>query len=330
VTVRPGPQTLDLPSARWERHFMELAFTKMHGLGNDFIMIEDLDASIEFSPEAVQYFCNRQFGIGADGIIQIRRATVPEADFYMHYINSDGTLAEMCGNGIRCIAKYVFDHDLVGLDCEGDGEGADAAVEPGDADVSDEIVIETLGGLKEITVERDDFGDVYLATVNMGAPALAAEDIPTTLTGNPIVGVELETDAGTFEVTCVSMGNPHCIIWVDDVETAPVRMVGPMIEEHPAFPKRTNVEFAQLADDGSIHLRVWERGCGETLACGTGACATLVAAALANKTGRSATIELAGGALAIEWDEESGDVFMTGTAVEVFTGSVPLGEDEPA
>ena len=288
---------------------MELAFTKMHGLGNDFILIEDLDASLEFSPEAVQWFCNRHFGVGADGLILIRRATSDEADFYMHYVNSDGTLAEMCGNGVRCIAKYVVDHELV--------EHQD-----------DKIVIETLGGLKPITISRDECGEVYLATVNMGAPKLAAEDIPTTLSGDPIVDVALETDVGTFNVTCVSMGNPHCVIWVEDVETAPVSVVGPMIEEHPAFPKRTNVEFAQLADDGSIRLRVWERGCGETLACGTGACATLVAGALSGRTGRSATIDLPGGALAVEWDEDSGDVLMTGTAVEVFTGTLSLGEDD--
>ncbi len=287
---------------------MELAFTKMHGLGNDFIIIEDLDGSLEFSPEAVQWFCNRHFGIGADGIIQIRRAASADADFNMHYLNADGSLAEMCGNGIRCLAKYVADHELIERD-------------------RDEIVVETLGGPKRISLARDEGGDVVLATVDMGSPGLAAEDIPTTLTGNPVLNVPLETQAGTFEVTCVSMGNPHCVIWVEDVETAPVHMVGPMIEEHPAFPERTNVEFAQLAGDDAIRLRVWERGCGETLACGTGACATLVAGALGGKTGREATIDLPGGALAVEWNEDSGRVLMTGSAVEVFSGAVPLGEE---
>ena len=290
---------------------MNLEFTKMHGLGNDFIVIEDLASELEFSPEAVQWFCNRHFGIGADGIILVRPATSTEADFYMHYINSDGSLAEMCGNGVRCFAKYLVDHGLVTGD-------------------RDQIVVETLGGPKPITVTRDEVGELYLATVNMGAPTLNADDIPTTLAGNPVLNAELETDAGTFEVTCVSMGNPHCVIWVDDVETAPVRVVGPIIEEHPAFPQRTNVEFAQITEDGAIRLRVWERGCGETLACGTGACATLVAASLAGKVGRDAVVELPGGELAIEWDEESGDVFMTGTATEVFTGSMSLGEDDDA
>lgn len=288
---------------------MELAFTKMHGLGNDFIVIEDLDAELEFSADAVQWFCDRHFGIGADGLILIRRATSPGADLYMHYVNSDGTLAEMCGNGIRCFAKYVVDHGLI---------------EQG----RNEIVVETLGGLKAITLARDETGEVCLATVNMGTPRLAAEEIPTTLPGNPVVKVPLETRIGTYEVTCVSMGNPHCIIWVEDVDTAPVELVGPIIERHPAFPNRTNVEFAELTPEGAIRIRVWERGCGETLACGTGAAATLVAATLAGKVDREAVVELPGGELATEWDESSDSVFITGTAVEVFRGTMSLGEDE--
>jgi len=288
---------------------MELAFTKMHGLGNDFIVIEDLDAELEFSAEAVQWFCDRHFGIGADGLILIRHSASPGADLYMHYSNSDGSLAEMCGNGIRCFAKYVVDHGLV-------AEGRNA------------IVVDTLGGPKEITVSRDEAGEVCLATVNMGAPRLAAEEIPTTLEGNPVVKVPLETKIGTYEVTCVSMDNPHCVIWVADVAATPVELVGPMIEQHPAFPDRTNVEFAELAPDGAIRIRVWERGCGETLACGTGAAATLVAATLVGKVDREAVIDLPGGELATEWDETSGDVFITGTAVEVFRGTMSLGEDE--
>ncbi len=287
---------------------MELAFTKMHGLGNDFIVIEDLGAEFEFSAEAVQWFCDRHFGIGADGLILIRRATSPEADLYMHYVNSDGTLAEMCGNGIRCFAKYVVDHGLT---------------EQGRA----EIVVETLGGLKAITVARDEAGEVSLATVNMGTPRLAAEEIPTTLPGSPVIRMPLETEVGTYEVTCVSMGNPHCIIWVEDVDTAPVELVGPIIERHPAFPNRTNVEFAELAPDGAIRIRVWERGCGETLACGTGAAAALVAATLTGKVDREAVVELPGGELATRWDASTDSVFITGAAVEVFRGAMSLGED---
>ena len=288
---------------------MDLAFTKMHGLGNDFIFIEDLESGLDFSPEAVQWFCNRHFGIGADGMILVRPASTPDADFYMHYINADGTLAEMCGNGVRCFAKYLVDREFIARD-------------------RDELVVETLGGLKQISVTRDEQGMLYLATVNMGAPVLAAERIPTTLSGDPVVDVPLVTDLGTFEVTCVSMGNPHCVTWVESVESAPVRVVGPGIEEHPAFPKRTNVEFAEVVSKDRIRLRVWERGCGETLACGTGACATVVAATLAEKVDRDATVELPGGELAVSWDRESGDVFMTGTALEVFTGTLSIGEDE--
>lgn len=288
---------------------MQLEFTKMHGIGNDFILIEDLHSEIDFAPEAVEWFCDRHFGIGADGLILVRRATSPEGDFYMHYINADGTLAEMCGNGIRCLAKYVVDRGLVEPDREA-------------------IVIETLGGLKPVSIARAADGRLKLATVNMGRPALLPEEIPTTLEGEPVINVPLHTDAGTYLVTCVSMGNPHCVIWVDDVDSAPVEVVGPMIEVHPAFPKRTNVEFAQITGDGVIRLRVWERGCGETLACGTGACATLVAASLAGRVGREASVELPGGELTVKWDDATGEVFMTGSATEVFTGSLPLDEDD--
>jgi diaminopimelate epimerase len=295
---------------------MDLVFTKMHGIGNDFIVIEDLDSSIEFSEEAVQWFCDRHFGVGADGMILVRRATAagPEAgaEYYMHYINSDGSLAEMCGNGVRCFAKYLADHGLVGDD-------------------ADEVVVDTLGGPRTVTLTRDEYGETYLVTVNMGAPVLSAADVPTTLVapdGGPVVNVPLETAQGTFDVTCVSMGNPHCILWVEDVDTAPVHALGALIENHPAFPNRTNVEFAQLAEDGVIRLRVWERGCGETLACGTGACATVVAATLAGKVEHQAIVELPGGELDVEWDEATDIVRMTGTAAEVFTGTIALGEED--
>jgi len=288
-----------------------MTFTKMHGLGNDFILVEDLAGELDFSPAAVQWFCDRNFGIGADGLILVRPATSSEADFHMHYINADGTLAEMCGNGVRCFAKYLVDRELV-------------------APERDRLVVETLGGLKPVSVERDDEGLMRLATVDMGAPGLTAEQIPTTLSADVLVDVPLETDAGTFSVTCVSMGNPHCIIWVDDVDNAPVETIGPLIEHADAFPNRTNVEFAEVADADLIRVRVWERGCGETLACGTGACATVVAAALAGKIGREATVELPGGELRIAWDGAAGGVIMTGPAEEVFAGvvDIPEGEDD--
>jgi len=291
---------------------MDLAFVKMHGLGNDFVVMEDLAEELDLSAEAVEWFCDRNFGIGGDGLILVRPATTPDAEFFMLYYNSDGSTAEMCGNGIRCFAKYLVDHELI---------PADQA----------SVRVETLGGIKPIDLTRAYDGTLYLATVDMGVPGLLPEQIPTALgceaPGDPVVDCLLETEMGAFQVTCVSMGNPHCIIWVDDAEEAPVHEVGPVIETHPAFPNKTNVEFAQLMDDGSIRLRVWERGVGETLACGTGACATAVAGALTMRTGREATIELPGGELEIRWAED-GHVYMTGPAEEVFSGVVRVDEDD--
>lgn len=286
---------------------MDIRFTKMHGLGNDFVFINDMELEYEFSPDAVAWFCDRNFGIGGDGLIFVRPATTPDADFFMHYYNSDGTTAEMCGNGIRCFAKYVVDSGLV-------------------APEADSVRIETLGGIKPITFTRDAVGALDLATVDMGVPVLAPADIPTTLDGSQVFECPLETEFGTYMITAISMGNPHVIIWVDDVESAPVDTVGPAIENHPAFPNKTNVEFAQYMGDDLIRLRVWERGVGETLACGTGACATLVAATLSCLVGRSATIGLPGGELSIRWDEND-HVYMTGPATEVFTGLLVIEEE---
>ncbi len=287
---------------------MRIEFQKMHGLGNDFVVIEDLDETLEFSPEAVQWFCDRNFGIGGDGLILVRPATTNEADFFMLYYNSDGTTAEMCGNGVRCFAKYLVDHELVTREAT-------------------DVRVETLGGIRPITFTRDPHGMMDMATVDMGEPILEPALIPTTLTGEQVFNCPLETAYGTFEVTVVSMGNPHVIIWVDDVDEAPVDTLGPAIETHEAFPAKTNVEFAQYVGDDTIRLRVWERGVGETLACGTGACATLVAATLACTVGRSATISLPGGDLMIRWDED-GRVYMTGPAIEVFTGTLDVAEDD--
>lgn len=287
---------------------MELTFTKMNGLGNDFVMIEDLDGTLDFAPEAVQWFCDRHFGIGGDGLILVRRATTPEADYYMHYHNADGSLAEMCGNGARCFAKYIADHGLV----------------PADAD---SLVIETLGGLKPVTFTRDEDGLLDSATVDMGEPILAPEDIPTTFSGTQVYDCPIDTPLGEVRITAVSMGNPHAIIWVDDIDEAPVHTLGPLVETHEAFPRHTNVEFAEFVDAEHIRLRVWERGVGETLACGTGACATLVAAVLSCRTGRQATIELPGGDLLIRWHEND-RVYMTGSAATSFVGTVTLPEDD--
>lgn len=287
---------------------MRIEFSKMHGLGNDFVLIEDLGESLEFSAEAVQWFCDRNFGVGADGLILVRPSTNDDADFFMHYYNADGSTAEMCGNGIRCFAKYLVDHSLVAEDALA-------------------VRVEALGGVKPITFTRDSDGTLDMATVDMGEPVLEPSRIPTTFSGEQVFECPVETEFGTFEVTAVSMGNPHAIIWVDDVDEAPVDTVGPAIENDPHFPAKTNVEFAQFADDELIRLRVWERGVGETLACGTGACATLVAGTLRCVVGRVATIELPGGELLIRWHED-GHVYMTGPATEVFTGSIELSEED--
>lgn len=285
---------------------MNLRFTKMHGCGNDFIVVDDVANEWDFDEEAVQLLCDRHFGIGADGLILVRNASDPEGDFFMLYMNADGSLAEMCGNGVRVFAKYLDDAGRVN---------------------GDTIAVQTLGGIKRIDILRDEKGAFSLARVDMGTPVLDAAGIPTTLPGDPVVDALVTTDAGDVRVTCVSMGNPHAIVWVDDVDSAPVTTTGPLVEVAPVFPRKTNVEFAQVVDSGRIRLRVWERGVGETLACGTGACATLVAAALTGRTGRSATIELPAGDLEIEWDED-GRVRMTGPAETVFTGVWSIPDEE--
>ena len=287
---------------------MKIDFTKMNGLGNDFVMIDDRDEALDFAPEAVAWFCDRHFGVGADGLILVRPSTTPEADWYMHYYNADGSLAEMCGNGARCFAKYLVDHGLV----------------PHDASA---LTIETLGGLKPVTFTRDDNGMLESATVDMGKPLFSPEEIPAAFEGTQVYDCPVETPYGTVHVTGVNMGNPHVVIWVDDVETAPVDTVGPYLERHERFPNGTNVEFAQLIDNETVRMRVWERGVGETLACGTGACAVAVAATLSCRTGRDSTVQLPGGDLLIRWHEND-HVYMTGSAAVSFTGTVELPEEE--
>lgn len=291
---------------------MELSFTKMHGLGNDFIVIDDRAEELDFDPEAVEWFCDRNFGIGADGLMLVRPATVPGADFSWWFRNADGSVAEMCGNGIRCFAKYVVDHGLVPAD-------------------QDDVAVETLVGIMRISVTRAYDGTMHLATVDMGEPVLKPAEIPTNMlcgdNDDMVINCPLETEVGTFDVTPVSMGNPHVVLFVDDVEEADVWEIGPAIETHELFPKKTNVEFAQLMGEDRIRLRVWERGVGETLACGTGACATVVAVSLMCRGGREAVVELPGGELAIRWAEDD-HVFMTGPAEEVFSGTMVIEEDD--
>ena len=286
---------------------MDLHFAKMHGLGNDFVVIDDRERTWDFEPDAVRWLCDRHFGVGADGLILVRPADDGVSDFLMLYHNSDGTAAEMCGNGIRCFAKWLVDRDLI---------------------AGDVLTVQTLGGAKSIEIERCEDGTMALARVDMGEPVLDLAAVPANLDGMTAVDHPLETSAGPVSVTVVSMGNPHAVIWVDDVDTAPVETLGPIVENHPAFPHKTNVEFAEAhPDEHRIRLRVWERGVGETLACGTGACAALVASVLGRRTGRTATVELPGGDLTIAWAPD-GHVYMTGPAERVFEGVIRLPNEE--
>lgn len=280
---------------------MNVPFVKMHGLGNDFVIVEDFDASLSLSPQTVARACDRHLGIGADGLIAVQHGSV-EGSFYMHYFNADGSLAEMCGNGVRCFAKYLHDRRLI--------EGS-------------ELVAQTLGGPKRISVHTDDAGSFTAASVDMGTPVLTPADIPVDVDGDYAQDCPVDTSEGTFRFTGVSMGNPHAVVFVDDVAEAPVRTAGPLIETHRIFPNKTNVEFVQVVPGERLRVRVWERGVGETLACGTGACAAVVAATLRCAIGRRAVVELPGGELDITWQDDD-HVLMTGPATEVFSGSIDL------
>jgi diaminopimelate epimerase len=279
----------------------------MHGIGNDFIMVNCLgdfgdDLAAEARGKAV-WLCDRNFGIGADGVILVQFGT--KTRFCMCMFNPDGSEAEMCGNGIRCFAKLIYDH--------------------GFAHGETDIPVETGAGVLNLHLNIGSDGKVETVCVDMGEPILKPALIPTTLgAGNDaVIGQSIALADGTLHVTTVSMGNPHAVAFVDDVATYPVAAVGPQVEHHAAFPKRTNTEFIQVLSDHEIAFRVWERGAGETLACGTGACAAVVASALNGKTGRQVLVHLPGGDLDIDWSEQDNHVYMTGPAVEVFDGETP-------
>ncbi len=280
-----------------------LPFSKYHGLGNDFILVDNrASAEPMVTPEQAVAVCDRNFGIGGDGVIFVLPAT-ESADYTMRIYNSDGSEPEMCGNGIRCMAKFIL-----GLEAE-DGSMPE---------LPHTYSIHTLAGI--IRPELQPNGQV---TVDMGEPVLIAKDIPTTL-GSPdgkVVNETLTVDGKDWQVTCVSMGNPHCITFVGDVEAVPLTGIGPLFENHKAFPARINTEFVEVVRPDYLKMKVWERGAGATLACGTGACALLVAAALNEKCDRKATVELPGGNLEIEWAQNN-RVYMTGPATLVFGGDV--------
>ena len=275
-----------------------IKFTKMHGLGNDYVYIDAINQKIENKSELAKFVSNRNFGVGSDGLILIERSEV--ADFKMTMFNSDGSQAEMCGNGIRCVAKFVYDKGMTDKTT---------------------IKIETLAGIKilELNVKN---GKVQSVKVDMGEPILEADKIPVISTENPVKNLTLTAKDRKFKFTCVSMGNPHAITIVEDTSKFDVKKYGEELEVNKAFPRRTNVEFVQIIDRNTIRMRVWERGAGETLACGTGACATAVACNLNGLTDRKVTIELLGGNLEIEWNKENNHVYMTGPATTVFEGEL--------
>ncbi|MEK4879149.1 MULTISPECIES: diaminopimelate epimerase [Paenibacillus] len=278
-----------------------MEFTKMHGLGNDFIVVFGEQELPSNAAELAVTLCNRFFGIGADGLVYI----LPSArgDFMMRIMNSDGSEAEQCGNAIRCVSKYVYDHRMVS---------------------SEQIVIETIGaGEQKVTLNVKD-GVVETVTVDMGEPVLSGLQIPVSIDAEPVLSQPIEADGTEFKFTAVSMGNPHCVIYVEDAVNFDLATWGPKLEVHPLFPRKVNVEFATVLDRGRVDMRVWERGAGPTLACGTGACATLVSSVLNDLTDRAAWISLKGGDLYIEWNEEDNHVYMTGPAEVVFTGSVAI------
>ena len=275
-----------------------IKFTKMHGLGNDYVYIDAINQNIENESSLARFVSNRHFGIGSDGLILICKSDV--ADFKMRMFNSDGSEAEMCGNGIRCVGKFVYDKGFTN---------------------KTKVEIETLAGIKTLILNTRN-GKVETARVDMGEPILEAVKIPVILNENPVKNLILNAEGEKFKFTCVSMGNPHAITVVDDTESFNVERYGKVLEVSKAFPKKANIEFAQIINKSKINMRVWERGAGETLACGTGACATAVACNLNGLTERIVNIELLGGNLEIEWNKDDNHVYMTGPAVTVFDGEL--------
>lgn len=273
-----------------------IKFTKMQGLGNDYVYIDAINQKIENESSLAQFVSNRHFGIGSDGLILICNSEV--ADFKMRMFNSDGSEAEMCGNGIRCVGKFVYDKGLTNKTT---------------------LKIETLAGIKELKLNLKE-GKVEKVRVDMGEPILEAEKIPVVSSENIVQNLKLEVEERKFNFTCVSMGNPHAITFVKNVEGFEVEKYGSKIEVNEKFPQKTNVEFIEIVNKNHIKMRVWERGSGETLACGTGACASVVAGSINNLIERKVIVELLGGILEIEWNKEDNHVYMTGPAVTVFEG----------
>ena len=286
---------------------MQINFTKMQGCGNDYVYINGFTEIIpqQQKPDFVRKMSDRHFGIGGDGVIFVNPSQT--ADFEMEMYNADGSRGEMCGNGIRCVAKYVYDYGLTD---------------------KTHISVETLGGIKYLDLTVKD-GKVALVRVDMGEPELDPEKIPIIMKGysdetDRVLNAQIKVDGKEYHMTGVSMGNPHDVVYIDDVQGLGIEKIGPKFENHERFPQRINTEFARVIDRKTVEMRVWERGSGETLACGTGACAVAVASILNGYTEREVEIRLLGGNLQIEWNEEDNHVYMTGPATVVFDGEIEL------
>lgn len=273
-----------------------MKFTKMHGIGNDYIYVNCFEEKIDDIPQLAVEMSDRHFGVGSDGLVLIMPSD--RADFRMRMFNSDGSEAEMCGNATRCVGKYVYDNGLTD---------------------KTKISLETLAGIKYLDLFVND-GVVEKVTVDMGEPVLTPQLIPVDYTGDEFINKIISVDGVEYAITCVSMGNPHAITYMDDISNLQIEKLGPKFENHQIFPKKTNTEFVQVINRNILRMRVWERGAGETLACGTGACAVLVSSVLNNLSERKATIQLIGGDLEIEWREGDNHVYMTGSATKVFDG----------
>lgn len=278
-----------------------MKFTKMHGIGNDYVYVNCFKETVTDPSEVAKRVSDRHFGIGSDGLILIKGSDV--ADFEMEMYNADGSRGEMCGNGIRCVAKFVYDKGLTD---------------------QTQIRVETLGGIKTLDLTVED-GKVVLVKVDMGAPEFLAEKIPVVAETKEVVEQPFTVAGKEYSATCVSMGNPHCVtILEEDVRGLNLSEIGPAFENHERFPRRINTEFINVIDEQTLRMRVWERGSGETLACGTGACAAAVAAMRAGRTKDAVTVKLLGGDLQIQWDREKNTVYMTGPAEIAFEGEILL------
>lgn len=275
-----------------------MKFTKMQGLGNDYVYVNCLKEKVESPSEMARRVSDRHFGVGSDGLILICPSEC--ADFEMKMYNADGSRGEMCGNGIRCVGKYVYDYGLTD---------------------QTEISVETLGGIKHLSLTVEE-GKVALVKVDMGSPIFVPEQIPVKVEGDHAVNVPISVDGDEYRMTCISMGNPHAVVYLDDIQNMEIEKIGPKFEHHLCFPNRVNTEFARVLDRETVEMRVWERGSGETLACGTGACAVAVASMVNGLTENCVTVQLLGGNLKIEWDREKNVVYMTGPATVVFDGEL--------